>query len=195
MTTAIDSDNSYYCVCVCFFGFGNPKNYLCLGCITTISLFSAVVESQLTKQAPIQTENTSESFERRQHHIVDNKLWRTTRPDKDTHAALAVRFSFTFARGKSFVPHRLAIIPHHAGYGFGSHRDVAMVAVVGDLRPQFVVVAQPTGIHDVAGVETGLAWFFCATGKESVWHSRETFSLFNESHLNSINNILIIDIY
>lgn len=90
----------------------------------------------------------------------------TTRRDKDADAALALRFSFTFARGESFVPHRLPILPHHAGYGFGSHRDVAVVAVVGDLRPQFVVVAQPAGIHDVAGVETGLAWFFCAAKKE-----------------------------
>lgn len=47
-----------------------------------------------------------------------------------------------------------------------------MVAVVGDLRAQFVVIAQPTGIHDVAGIETGLTWFFCAARKESVSFQR-----------------------
>lgn len=104
------------------------------------------------------------------------RCWqRTVKHDQtwqDTDAALEVRFNFTFTCGKSFVPHRLPIIPHHAGYGFSSHSDVAVVAVVGDLRPQFIVVAQPTGIHDVAGVETGLAWFFCATRKKGALFRR-----------------------
>lgn len=81
-------------------------------------------------------------------------------------------FSLTFTRGKSFVPHRLPIIPHHAGDGFDAHCDVAMVTIVGDLRSQFIVVAHPTGIHDVARVETGLAWFFCAKGREGVSFQR-----------------------
>lgn len=95
--------------------------------------------------------------------------------------------SFTFTRGKSFVPHRLPIVPHNAGYGFGSHRDVAMVAVVGDLRPQFIVVAQSTGVHDVTGVETGLAWFFCAVKRAD--------GLFDESYLDIIHIVLIIGSY
>lgn len=41
-----------------------------------------------------------------------------------------------------------------------------MVTVVGDLRSQFIVVARPTGIHNVARVEAGLSWFFCDEGRE-----------------------------
>lgn len=57
---------------------------------------------------------------------------------------------------------------HDAGDGIPAHSCVAMVTVVRDLRSQFVVIACPTAVHNVAGVETGFSWFFCGESRRLV---------------------------